>query len=393
MRLPPAREVRSGPGLPTVVGANSLVFPATVVRLPEEAVTYSIAVEEENENVALVASSDTTVQRVELSTGASEVAFRGHKAAVNDVVEVREGLAASCSLDRTVQVFNVRTGAALAALRGHRGPVYALAVDPQTGRLLSASGDGTIRLWDNANTSAVRTVVCHKPPKGVAPFELYDVEFLSYTGHGLHHAITASQNSRADVWDLTRTDNVPVLSVHRGVQGEVRCLKMLPDSSGQEFLTAGEDQVLRLWDARAGDEPAYEFRAHRDAIWGLATDGRRVTTTSVRGRAIFWDVRMRKIESQLLGHGPFRCVSVAPSKRTFHLGNFNGNVYSVWTAKIPPASLPEYDVPVSGEEPPCFALAREHMRRSKDPFLTEIPRPIGHRRPKCKAIGDCCTIS
>jgi WD40 repeat protein len=368
--------------LPAVVGERSVDFPSSVVRLAQETTTYSIAVLREDESVALLASSNTSVQVLRLTTGEIEQAFEGHKAAVNDVVEVRPGLAASCSIDRTIQLFDPTNCTRVETLRGHRGPVYALAADGEQERLLSASGDGSLRLWSCAACCCVHTIKRLPAENDILQNEVYDVEFMSYTSPGLQFAVAATQRGTVELWDLTHGVDTPVTTFSKGVEGEVRCVKVLQPYSSNELLSAGEDHVLRLWDARVGNEPVHEFRLHRDSIWGLATDGRRAVTTSVRGRAIFWDIRTEKYESQLLGFGPFRCVSCAPSRRTYHLGNFYGYVYSVWTAKIPAAPLSDFPENISREEPPCMSNRRFHNRVSKDLHIQEASSVPLRRRTR-----------
>ncbi|KAF6004646.1 hypothetical protein F1559_004905 [Cyanidiococcus yangmingshanensis] len=362
--------------VPAVVGEKSVDFPSCVVRLAQETTTYSIAVLRDDESLALLASSNTSVQVLRLTTGEIEQAFR-------------PGLAASCSIDRTIQLFDPTNCTRIEALRGHRGPVYALSADAEQERLLSASGDGSLRLWSCSARSCVHVI--KRTPTDDDPLhnEVYDVEFMPYTSPGLHFAVAATQRGTVELWDLGHGANSPIATFSKGVEGEVRCVKVLLPHSGNEFLSAGEDHILRLWDARVGDEPVYMFRLHRDSIWGLATDGRRAVTTSVRGRAIFWDIRMEKYESQLLGFGPFRCVSCAPSRRTYHLGNFYGYIYSVWTARIPPTPLTDFPETISRDEPPCMSNRRLVNRVSKDLHIQEASSVPLRRRKRIQG----CPIS
>jgi WD40 repeat protein len=372
--------------IPAVLGDNSVEFPSSVVRLDRETTTYSIAILEADESLALLASSLADVEVLHLTSGEVKQSFSGHKAAVNDVVEVRPGLAASCSIDRTIQLFDPTTCVRMETLRGHRGAVYALSADRAEERLLSASSDGTLRVWSCAACCCTHTVKRVPPDGDLLHNEVYDVEFMQYTSSGLHFGIAATQRGSVELWDLGHGSTEPVSVFSKDVEGEVRCVKVLANQSGNEFLSGGEDHVLRLWDARVGNKPAYEFRLHRDSIWGLATDGRRAVTTSVRGRAIFWDIRLLKPESQLLGFGPFRCVSCAPSRRTYHLGNFYGYIYSVWTAKIPPEPLKDFPDNVSRDEPPCMANRRFHNHTSKSSHVQEassVPQRRQSRRQTC----------
>jgi hypothetical protein len=77
----------------------------------------------------------------------------GHQGVVNDVCPVTvagQQLVASASGDGTVRIWDPATGQQRTTLKGHHGSVYS--VRPITvagqGMLASAGGDGTVRIWD-----------------------------------------------------------------------------------------------------------------------------------------------------------------------------------------------------------------------------------------------------
>jgi WD40 repeat protein/GTPase SAR1 family protein len=84
-------------------------------------------------------------------------------------------------------------GAILASLEGHYGPVYSLAFTSDRRRLVSVSGDKSLRIWD---VSDIRN------PRSIS-VKLADVELvgLAITPDD-RRAITGSSGNRAYVWDL-----------------------------------------------------------------------------------------------------------------------------------------------------------------------------------------------
>ena len=72
--------------------------------------------------------------------------FTGHTGAVWALALLPDGRALSASDDGTLRLWDLATGESR-VLEGHTGTVSALAVLPD-GRALSGSSDGTLRLWD-----------------------------------------------------------------------------------------------------------------------------------------------------------------------------------------------------------------------------------------------------
>jgi hypothetical protein len=80
--------------------------------------------------------------------------LRGHTGTVRSVVFSPDGAkVVTASADGTARVWDANTGAEVLALRGHTGTVRSARFSPGGGRVVTASGDGTARVWD-ANTGA-----------------------------------------------------------------------------------------------------------------------------------------------------------------------------------------------------------------------------------------------
>jgi WD40 repeat protein len=112
-------------------------------------------------------------------------------------------MALSASVDGTLRLWEVATGKRLRTFSGHTGAVLGCAFSPDGRMALSATDGGTLQLWEVASGASLRT----------------------FSGHTISgHIIT--------VWSCA----------------------LSPD--GRFALSASIDQTLRLWDVASGEERA-----------------------------------------------------------------------------------------------------------------------------------------
>ncbi|MDX2037039.1 MAG: TIR domain-containing protein [Isosphaeraceae bacterium] len=170
------------------------------------------------------------------------------------------------------------------ALTGHRGPVTEVAYLPDGKRVVTASWDGTARVWDLT-----------APDPGAAPVVLQGhtgwVNALAIHRDG-KRVVTAGGDNKARVWDLTAVDPNAAPIVLAGHTEPIHALAIHPD--GRRVVTAGDDNTVRVWDLEAADPSAAPFvlRGHTGPIYALAIhpDGNRVVTASDDNSARVWDL-------------------------------------------------------------------------------------------------------
>jgi transcription initiation factor TFIID subunit 5 len=150
-------------------------------------------------------------------------------------------------------------------LIGHSGPVYDLSFDPSGGsiapprHLLSASGDGTTRLWSLESYTALVSYRGHQQP-------IWSVE---WSPTGIYFA-TGSADGTARLWS---TERINPLRMYSGHLSDVDCLNFHPNSL--YLATGSSDKTCRLWDVQRG-ACARLFVGHQSAIGcvKISPDGR-----------------------------------------------------------------------------------------------------------------------
>ena len=160
------------------------------------------------------------------------------------------------SRDRTARIWDLRTefintappGAApkfesrvisapSVLLRGHTGAVTSARFSPDGSRIITASEDGTARIWWSESQEP-RILAKHNRP----------VESIAFSPDGRLVA-SAGRDHLVHVWDVIKQAEIATL---RGHSDWVHSVAFSPD--GRTLATASSDHTIRLWDAASGHE-------------------------------------------------------------------------------------------------------------------------------------------
>ncbi|MGK3963486.1 NACHT and WD repeat domain-containing protein [Sorangium sp. So ce118] len=240
-------------------------------------------------------------------------------------------------------------------LVGHAGGVTGCAVTPDGMRILSASEDRTLKLWDLVTGRQLTSLTGHEhvvTTCAVAPdgkravsgsyraLKVWDLvtckELLTLSGHSAwvracvvapdgRRAVSASEDRTLKVWDLDSGAELATLAGH--LEG-VRACAVMPD--GRRVISASEDGTLKMWDLDSGAELA-TLSGHDSAIWACAVtpDGTRVVSGAEDRTLKVWDVATGCALGVLSGHGAGvnacamtpdgQCVVSASEDRTLRL--------------------------------------------------------------------------
>eukprot|EP00040_Diaphanoeca_grandis_P028648 m.166247 g.166247 ORF g.166247 m.166247 type:complete len:765 (+) comp31420_c8_seq1:510-2804(+) len=172
-------------------------------------------------------------------------------------------------------------------LIGHCGAIYETSFSPDNNYLVSASEDGTARLWD---LKTFTNVVCYKG-------HIYPVWSVSFSPLGYYFA-TASHDRTARLWS---TDQIYPLRIFAGHLSDVHCVRFHPNSN--YIATGSSDRSCRLWDVNRG-ECVRVFEGHADAVKCLAfsDDGRYLVSGADDCNVVLWDIATGKKITTYKGH-------------------------------------------------------------------------------------------
>lgn len=154
------------------------------------------------------------------------------------------------SKDASIRVWDRQTLSLSRVLRGHEGPVNAIGL--QRDRVVSASGDGKLILWDVANGERIRTFEGHDRGLACVEFKVRIHVFLSPSG-GFDillkddFIVSGSNDCKIKIWDPWTGECLRTLSGHEGL---VRALCFDPKIG--RLVSVSYDKTIKVWDFRQG---------------------------------------------------------------------------------------------------------------------------------------------
>ena len=286
--------------------------------------------------------------------------LEGHSSGVTDVAVHKDGRrAVSASWDGTLKVWDLESGVCLQTLHGHSDMVNAVVLHQDGLRAVSASSDHTLKLWDLESEAHLRTPDGHSSLARAIALHPDGRRAVSASGR-------RDQDNTLKVWDLKSGAWLQTLEGH---SESVCAVAFHPD--GRRVVSASTDKTLKVWDLESGAclrtwEVGYPGR--KWVTLPLHPDGRRVMWQNGSSLEV-WDLESGAALQYFIEHSLVNAVALHPNGRQAVSASDDETTVKLWDVETGACSLT-----LQGHSSAVLAVAlhpdgRRAMSASRDETL------------------------
>jgi serine/threonine protein kinase/WD40 repeat protein len=168
----------------------------------------------------------------------------------------------------------------------------ALSFSPDDRRVMAASTNGVVRVWDLVTGQEQPPITLNTGPISQDEFPV-----TAFTSDRQHLA-TGSRTGVVEFWELDSGKKLQAFAGHAGGVRSVAC-----SANGRLVLSAGNDSTVRLWDVAGGKELKQLMSDDRRVrCVAFSPDSRRALSAGLDGPIHLWDLASGKEVCRLEGH-------------------------------------------------------------------------------------------
>ena len=185
---------------------------------------------------------------------------------------LKHGKGASGSRDGMVKIFSLRSLKSIRNLQAHRSDISGLVIIDEGQKIVTASYDGTCRLWDLSSYDAEKTLVKQKDRiRSMTTASDGTSVFLGFQKGKIVHVNIANTKEKFEM--SGHTDLVSSLSV---------------DPTGQYLASASWDRTIRIWSLEDNTEIEKDqlMTGISSVAWSM--DGTIVYSADLSGSIVSW---------------------------------------------------------------------------------------------------------
>jgi len=220
----------------------------------------------------------------------------------------------SASDDKTIKIWNLTTKEVERTIRG-LGSSLVIAISPNGQKLAVGSNDKTIKIWDLSNGKRERVIKGHKEKINGLVFKNSRI-LVSYSNDGI-----------IKVWDTSEG------ILHRNLEAHTESVFASAISADGEILISGSsDRTIRIWDLNNGTNKSSIFAEHQASIRALSINGEQtIVASGGYGNNInLWDLKTKRLINELTGYtGHIEALVFSPDGNTLFSGSRDRNIY-IW---------------------------------------------------------------
>jgi len=283
--------------------------------------------------------------------------LKGHKGFVTSIAttSTRSDLILSASLDKTVMVWHLARGdddptewgRAHRALRGHSHYVEDVVISKDGHFALSASWDGTLRLWDLTYGTCPRRFVGHTK----------DIMSVAFSADN-RQIVSGSRDKTIKLWN---TLGECKYTIYDGHSDWVSCVQFSPNAANPVIVSAGWDRVVKVWSLTDEFKLRKNLTGHTGYINAVTVspDGSLCASGGKDGTAMLWDLNEGKHLYSLDAEDIINALTFSPNRYWLCAGTDKG--IKIWDleSKLVVADLnknyPEFGA--KSNNPACLSLA------------------------------------